>query len=138
MFRIILTILKFENVKKDFFKILQSSWFNSLAGDSQKLQLIHLQKSFDFSGQNELAKLCHPEQYNSAIKELNKNELINRIELKQILKHCNSKMRTLLMVLYEGALRKGELLNIKYKHIKFEDEYINLFIDKSKTRERNS
>lgn len=37
-----------------------------------------------------------------------------------------------------GALRKGELLNIKYKHIKFEDEYINLFIDKSKTRERNS
>lgn len=34
MFRIILTILKFENVKKDFFKILQSSWFNSLAGDS--------------------------------------------------------------------------------------------------------
>ncbi len=114
MFRVILIILKFENVKKDFFKILQSSWFNSLAGDSQKLQLIHLQKSFDFSGKNELAKLCHPEQYNSAIKELNKNELINRIELKQILKHCNSKMRTLLMVLYEGALRKGELLNIKY------------------------
>ena len=107
MFRIILTILKFENVKKDFFKILQSSWFNSLAGDSQKLQLIHLQKSFDFSGKNELTKLCHPEQYNSAIKELNKNESINRIELKQILKHCNSKMRTLLMVLYDGGIKKG-------------------------------
>ncbi|GAG67876.1 unnamed protein product, partial [marine sediment metagenome] len=71
--------------KADFYKILQSNWFNSLAGNTQKLHIIHFQIYFKFSDKNELSKLCKPENYNGVVKELNKNELINRTELEQIL-----------------------------------------------------
>ena len=41
------------------------------------------------------------------------------------------------MVMYEGALRRDELLNIRKKHIKFESGYIILKVAKSKTIKRD-
>jgi len=41
------------------------------------------------------------------------------------------------MVLYEGALRRGEVLGIKFKHIIFKGDYANLFVENSKTKGRN-
>ncbi len=43
-----------------------------------------------------------------------KNKFFRKFKNLIELNNSHSKMRTLLMVLYEGALRKGELLNFKY------------------------
>ena len=70
-------------------------------------------------------------------KVLSKTDLISREDLELILKHCSLKVRTLLMVLYEGALRKDEALNIRFKDVKFNGGYIILRIGTSKTQKRD-
>ena len=39
--------------------------------------------------------------------------------------------------MYEGALRRGEVLGIRFKHITFKGDYANLYIAESKTKGRN-
>jgi len=41
------------------------------------------------------------------------------------------------MVMYEGALRRGEVLGIRFKHITFKGDYANLYFEESKTKGRN-
>ena len=79
------------------------------------------------------------ERYKKEHNEINKNELITRSELQKILKKCSVKKRALIMVNYECALRRKELINIRFKDIQYnEDEKeFNLYIIESKTIKRN-
>ena len=59
-------------------------------------------------------------------KELNKTELITREDLNKILEICNTKKKAMLMVLYEGALRRKELVNIRKKNVVFQNGFVDL------------
>ena len=125
--------------KKDIIVFLNSEWFNkTLKKDtSRKIYLSRINKYLHYSKRTQLASLINPDQYNGTPKEINENELITRKDLELILKNSNLKLRTLIMVLYEGALRRGEVLGIKFKHIIFKGDYANLYVEKSKTKGRN-
>ena len=69
--------------------------------------------------------------------ELNKTELITREDLNKILEICNTKKKAMLMVLYEGALRRKELVNIRKKNVVFQNGFVDLYIKESKTIDRN-
>ena len=69
--------------------------------------------------------------------ELNKTELITREDLNKILEICNTKKKAMLMVLYEGALRRKELVNIRKKNVVFQNGFVDLYIEESKTIDRN-
>ena len=105
----------------DIFKHITSlsnlSYFNQL-----RIAVKIFSKYLEYSKRNQLANLINPKQYNGKPREINENELITRKELELILKNSNLKLRTLIMVMYEGALRRGEVLGIKYKlEPKFEE-----------------
>ena len=125
--------------KKDILKFLNSEWFNkTLTKDtSRKIYLSRINKYLKHSKRTRLVDLVNPKQYNGKPREINENELITRKNLELILKNSNLKLRTLIMVMYEGALRRGEVLGIKFKHIIFKGDYANLFVKESKTKERN-
>ena len=125
--------------KKDILGFLNSKWFNqTLKKDtSRKIYLSRINKYLHYSKRTQLASMINPDQYNGTPKEINENELITRKDLELILKNSNLKLRTLIMVLYEGALRRGEVLGIKFKHIIFKGDYANLFVENSKTKGRN-
>lgn len=89
-----------------------------------------------FSKRHDLIELL-PKKFKSESKQLSKNDLISREDLNIILKFCDSKRSALIMVMYEGALRRDELLNIRKKHIKFMSGYAILKIVKSKTLKRD-
>ncbi|MBA7567007.1 Tyrosine recombinase XerC [subsurface metagenome] len=125
--------------KKDILNFLNSEWFNqTLKKDtSRKIYLSRINKYLQYSKRTQLVNLINPKQYNGTSKEINENELITRKDLELILKNSNLKLRTLIMVLYEGALRRGEVLGIKFKHIIFKGDYANLYVEVSKTKGRN-
>ncbi|MEE9378864.1 MAG: tyrosine-type recombinase/integrase [Candidatus Lokiarchaeia archaeon] len=125
--------------KKDILIFLNSEWFNkTLTKDtSRKIYLSRINKYLRYSKRTQLADLINPKQYNGKPREINENELITREDLELILKNSNLKLRTLIIVMYEGALRRGEVLGIKFKHITFKGDYANLFVKESKTKERN-
>lgn len=125
--------------KKDIINFLNSEWFNkTLKKDSsKKIYLSRINKYLEYSKRSQLANLINPKQYNGKQREINENELITREDLELILKNSNLKLRTLIMVMYEGALRRAEVLGIKFKHIIFKGDYANLFIKTSKTKKRN-
>jgi len=70
-------------------------------------------------------------------KELNKTELITREDLSKMLEICNTKKKAMLMVLYEGALRRKELVNIRKKNVVFQNGFVDLYVKESKTIDRN-
>ncbi len=123
--------------KNDIFKILKSDWWiNELSNATRNGYIIRFRAYLKYSKKNNLVKLL-PAKIKVKSKELNKNELISRKDLELLLKNSNLKLRTMIMVNYDGALRRDELLNIRYKDIKFEGKHTNLYINTSKTAKRN-
>ncbi|GAH69630.1 unnamed protein product, partial [marine sediment metagenome] len=86
---------------------------------------------------NDLLDLL-PSKINGKTKKLSKIDLITKKDLEQILKYSNLQYRTLFMILYEGALRIDEALNIRKKDIKFKSAIITIIkISESKTYGRD-
>ncbi len=132
--------LKHNNIalftEQDIKDFLNSKWWNNLSSSTQKMHLNRIKKYLKFSERNNLVNLL-PKKINGKVKNLSKNDLINRDDLKQILKNCNLQYRTLIMIIYEGALRINEALNIRRKDIKFNSGYVILKISESKTYSRD-
>jgi len=123
--------------KNDIFKVLRSDWWsNELSNATKNNYIIRFRAYLKYSKRNDLVELL-PSLMKTKSKELSKNDLITRKELELLLKHSNLKLRTMIMVNYEGALRSDELLNIRFKDIKFNQNYTNAYINTSKTTKRN-
>lgn len=115
--------------------LLRSEWYQSLKGQTQQLNIRRIRTYLKYSKRNDLVELL-PKKFKIKTKQLSKTDLITRDDLNIILKFSNLRGRTLIMVMYEGALRRDELLNIRKKHIKFESGYIILKVAESKTIKR--
>lgn len=123
--------------KQDINEFLKCEWFTNLSNRTKNLHLFKIKKYLEFSNRKDLIKVIGKKKFKINKKVLSKADLISREDLELILSHCCLKVRTLLMVLYEGALRKDEALNIRYKDIKFNGGYIILRIGTSKTQKRD-
>ena len=123
--------------KREINEFLKCEWFNKLTNHTKNQHLIRIKKYLTFSNREDLVDEIGDLLFKKEKRTLSKNDLISRKDLKFILEHCNLKMRTLLMVLYEGALRIDEALNIKFKNIKFNGGYAILQVEKSKTKQRD-
>ncbi len=122
--------------ENDIMDLLEGNWYNSLKPQVQQLNILRIKAYLKFSKRQDLIELL-PKKFKNESKQLSKNDLISREDLNIILKFCDSKKSALIMVMYEGALRRDELLNIRKKHIKFMSGYAILNIIKSKTLKRD-
>jgi len=119
---------------KDF---LDSEWWNNLSNGTQKMHTNRIKKYLKYSEKKDLLDLF-PNKFNGKTKKLSKIDLITKVDLDQILKYSNLQYRTLFMILYEGALRIDEALNIREKDIKFNSAIITIIkISESKTYGRD-
>jgi len=119
---------------KDF---LDSDWWNNLSGGTQKMHTNRIKKYLRYSEKKDLLNLF-PSKFNGKTKKLSKIDMITKEDLEQILECSNLQYRTLFMILYEGALRIDEILNIRKKDIKFNRGNITIIkISKSKTYGRD-
>lgn len=122
--------------KDDIREFLRGKWWTNLSRSTQSGHLYRIKNYLKYSNREELAELF-PAKIRSKSKQLSKTDLITREDLKLILKNCGIKIRTLIMVMYEGALRKDEALSIKRRDVKFNGGYIILKVSVSKTIERD-
>ncbi len=116
---------------------LKCEWFNNLSNKSKNHRLIAIKKYLNYSDREDLVDVIGKKRFKEEKKVLSKTDLITRDDLELILKNCCLKVRTLLMVMYEGALRKEEAINIQFKDVKFNGGYIILRIGISKTAKRD-
>ena len=123
--------------KQDINNYLSCKWFLNLSNATKNQHLVKVKKYLRFSNREDLIEALGDKRFKEKKKTLSKNDLVSRDDLELILKHCNLKLRTLIMVMYEGALRIDETLNIRFKHVKFNGGYINLRIETSKTKMRD-
>lgn len=121
--------------KNDMLKFLSCKRFTGLHNRSKNLHILCIKKYLIYSGRNDLVDKL-PKKYQVKNGDLDVNSLITRDDIDDILNVVGVKLRALIMVLYEGALRKGELINIKRKNVKFTGDYITLYIETSKTTKR--
>jgi len=133
--------LEHNNINKfteqDIKDFLDSEWWNNLSGGTQKMHTNRIKKYLKYSMRNDLLELF-PTKFNGKTEELSNIDLITRKDLEQILKYCNIQYKTLLMILYEGALRLAEVLSIRKKDIREESPIITrLKITESKTKKRD-
>ncbi len=132
--------LKHNNIglltEQDIKDFLDSDWWNNLSNGTQKMHVNRIKKYLKYSERNDLFNLF-PSKMNGKTKKLSKIDLITREDLEQILKYSNLKYKTLFMILYEGALRIDEALNIREKDIRFNRGYTILKISESKTYGRD-
>lgn len=126
-----------ENLsKKHILRYIESDYFTNLSNSSKNLRLIHIKHFLKFHNKKDLADLFP--KYKEKNKEINKNELISRDDLEKILKSAGDlRNKLLVMLLYESAIRKVELMSIRKKDFKFFDNYCNLYVSESKTKDRN-
>ncbi len=124
-------------LEQNITNFLKCEWFNSLSNKTKNQHLVKIKKYLEYSGRKDLVKVIGKKGFKEDKKVLSKTDLISRDDLELILKNCCLKVRTLLMVMYEGALRKDEVLNIRYKDVKFNGGYIILRIGTSKTQKRD-
>ncbi len=122
---------------QDINDFLKCEWFNNLSNKSKNHRLIAIKKYLKYSDREDLVDVIGKKRFKEEKKVLSKTDLISRDDLELILKHCCLKVRTLLMVMYEGALRKEETTSIQFKDVKFNGGYIILRIGTSKTRKRD-
>ncbi len=138
----------FSEVKKisqeEIENYISSDFWIGLKNDTKNLWGNMIKKWLIFEGfdgkskpKPNLAKCI--KRYKKEYKELDKNELFTRTELNKILKKCSAKKRAMIMVNYECALRRKELVNIRYKDIQYDKEKgeYNLYVIQSKTIKRN-
>lgn len=121
--------------KADILNLLESKWFDSLKPSTRKLYIIRFVDYLKFCKRKDLV-IYFPKKIKIEQRYFNKNELISRDDLNLLLENVSPKLKALFMVLYEGALRKGELLNIKLRDIVFSDKFAEIEIRKSKTKKR--
>ncbi len=121
--------------KADILNLLESKWFDSLKPSTRKLYIIRFVDYLKFSKRKDLIEYF-PKKIKIEQRYFNKNELISRDDLNLLLENVSPKLKALIIVLYEGALRKGELLNIKLRDITFSDKFAEIEIRKSKTNKR--
>jgi len=122
-------------IEEDIKHYLSDNWFMTLSNRTKNHYLTCIKKYLIFSEYPELAKKLP--NFKTKNKELSRNDLISRDDLQKIVSLCNTKKKCMFMMLYEGALRKDELINVRRKDIGFEGRIVNMFIPKSKTKERN-
>jgi len=135
-----LETIKNKQVKKidknDIITYIESPKFQSLKNSSKSLKLIHIKSFLKYFKRNDLVELF-PE-YKSKTKVLDKNSLISRQDLELLLKSCKGIREIMvIMVLFESAVRRDEFMNIRKRNIQFHENYVNLFIEISKTMPRN-
>ena len=116
---------------------MNCKWFLNLSNSTKNQHLVKVKKCLKFLKRKDLIEALGKKGFKENRKTLSKNELVSRDDLELILKHCNLKLRTLIMVMYEGALRIDETLNIRFKHVKFNSGYVNLRIETSKSFSKN-
>ncbi len=121
--------------KEDILKIWESEWYNSLAESSKVIYLFRFKDYLKFSKRKDLIEYF-PQKLKLEERYINKNELVSRDNLNLLLENTSPKLKALIIVLYEGALRKGELLNIRLRDIVFSDDLVEIEIRKSKTKKR--
>jgi len=98
--------------KENVLDLLRSEWYQSLKGQTKQLHIRRIRTYLKYSKRNDLVELL-PKKFKIETKQLSKIDLITRDDLDIILKFSNLRGRTLIMVMYEGALRRDELLSIK-------------------------
>ncbi len=127
--------------KEDIITFLEHPKFIKLKNSSKNSYMNAIRKLLTYFKRDDLVYIVP--HFKLKNKEINKNKLITRMDLNKLLRSCEGiQQKTLMMILYEGALRKEELLFIRMSDIKFcvDDgniSYINLFVGVSKTSERN-
>ncbi|MFX1322017.1 MAG: hypothetical protein ACFFAQ_10265 [Promethearchaeota archaeon] len=92
---------------------LKCEWFNNLSNKSKNHRLIAIKKYLKYSDRKDLVKAIGKKRFKEEKKVLSKTDLITRDDLELILKHCCLKVRTLLMVMYEGVLIRYMYINYK-------------------------
>ncbi len=132
--------LKHSNIRllteKETKELFNCRWWKNLSKSTQKNFLSRIKTYLQFSNREDLIDFI-PNRIKIKRKQISKVDLISRDELDLILKNCGIKLRTLLMIMYEGALRKGEVLNIKKKDIEIKGDYGILKISESMTKKRD-
>ena len=112
--------------------------FKKLSNISKNMYLIIIKKYLKYYNREDLVEIMKKTtKYPVKKHELNKNELVSRDELKQILSILDTKKKAMIMVLYEGALRRKELVSIRFKDVEFTKGLINLYVTVSKIVRRN-
>ncbi|MFX1463799.1 MAG: tyrosine-type recombinase/integrase [Promethearchaeota archaeon] len=122
-----------EQDMKDF---LNCEWWNNPSSSTKNMHLNRIKNYLRFSDRQDLISLL-PKKINGKAKKPSKNDLILRVDLTQILKNCNLKYRTLIMLIYVAALRINEAVNIKRQDIRFNMGFIILKVSESKTYSRD-
>lgn len=124
-----------ELTPEDIDRFLDSKKLNKLKNKSKNTYIICIGKYLKYHKRFDLVEIFN--KFPEKEQEINKNKLIYRDDLDKILKCVNIMKKTMIMVNYEAALRRKELVFIRFKDIQFMDGYINLYINESKTTERN-
>jgi integrase len=121
--------------KRDILDYLNNKKFLGLKNSSKNKKILSIRKFLEYYKKDDLLELfpIFPEEK----KELNKSDLINRDDLEKLLKSCdNIKYKTLLIVYYESACRRDELILVKKRNIEFYENYANMYLG-IKTIHRN-
>ena len=108
--------------KADILNLLESEWFDSLKPSTRKIYIIRFVDYLKFSKRKDLV-VYFPKKLKIEQRYFNKNELISRDDLNLLLENVSPKLKALIIVLYEGALRKGELLNHRINLIVLECKF---------------
>jgi len=119
-------------------KFIASEYYSERQNSSKNVINIIVRKWLKFRGLLESFGVYF-EKHQIKYAEINKNELITKSDLAKIIKICDAKKRAMIMVNYEGALRRGELSGIRYKDIQFDEQTnrVRLYVETSKTAKRN-
>ena len=88
--------------KQDINNYLSCKWFLNLSNATKNQHLVKVKKYLRFSNREDLIEALGDKRFKEKKKTLSKNDLVSRDDLELILKHCNLKLRTLIMVMYEG------------------------------------
>ncbi|MHA1193703.1 MAG: tyrosine-type recombinase/integrase [Promethearchaeota archaeon] len=123
--------------KENILDLLRSKWYKSLKPQSQELHINRIKQYLRYSKRKDLEEILNSLEFKNDSEELSKIDLITRDNLNVMLKFSAVKGRALIMVLYEGALRRDELLSIQKKHIQFLPGYAILKVSESKTVKRD-
>ena len=124
-----------ELTKNDIKNFLNDEKFKLLANRTKNHYLLCLKKYLEYFERKDLIELLP--RYREKNKELNKTDLISREELDFLLKNVNTKKKAMIMVNYEGALRRDELVNIQFKNVQFREGFAEVYLGDSKTVLRN-
>ncbi len=112
--------------------------FKKLSNRTKNMYLIIIKKYLNYYDREDLVKMMKKStKYSVKKHELNKIDLITKEDLDKMLEICNTKKKAIIMVLYTGALRRKELVNIKRKNVVFQKTHVDLYIEESKTIGRN-